>query len=205
MEEEEEKEELKKPLFPMSIDSEFNNLSLESTSASDDTEMAQLSFATTITHSPVIKSEFATYRLKHELEIIKEDPFTHCSCGPEGDDILKWQAAIMGPPDTPIEDGIYFLSIDIPENYPFSPPKIKFQTKIFHPSIDEDGNIYVDILEEDGWTPAMSIMSSLISIWSILPDPSILDPSGPLADLDSVERKNFDKKAREWAFKYAMV
>ncbi|XP_043719263.1 ubiquitin-conjugating enzyme E2 D1-like [Telopea speciosissima] len=147
--------------------------------------------------------EFGAERLKQEFEIIKKDPFTHCSCGPDGDDIFKWQAIIMGPPSSPAEDGLFFLSIDIPEDYPFNPPKIKFQTKVYHPSIDEDGNIYVDILE-DRWTPAMSIMTLLISIWSMLADPTIVDPSGPLADLDSKERKNFDKKAREWTFKYAM-
>ncbi|KAJ4979951.1 hypothetical protein NE237_010731 [Protea cynaroides] len=182
----------------MTLDSEFNRLSLV------DLDYSQSSSVSNRTEAPMRKyNGFATQRLKQELEIIKTDSFTYCSCGPDGDDIFKWQAAIMGALGTPVEDGVYFLSIDIPEDYPFSPPKIKLQTKIYHPSIDEDGNIYVDILE-DRWTPAMSIMTLLVSIWSILPDPTIVDPAGPLADLDSAERRNYNKKAREWTIKYAM-
>ena len=42
------------------------------------------------------------------------------------DDMLKARAIIMGPKDTPYENGILYFIIEFPNNYPFSPPKIGY-------------------------------------------------------------------------------
>lgn len=72
----------------------------------------------------------AVRRLQKELQCLLQDPPTHCSCGPVGHDMFRWQGAIMGPADTPFDGGVFLVSIQIPPNYPFKPPKIKFQTKV---------------------------------------------------------------------------
>lgn len=54
-----------------------------------------------------------------------------CSYGPISiDDPFKWQAVILGPPNSPYEDGFFFLAIDLPSDYPISPPTITFKTKV---------------------------------------------------------------------------
>ena len=89
------------------------------------------------------------------------DPPTSCSAGPVGDDLYHWQASIMGPPDSPYAGGVFFLSIHFPTDYPFKPPKISFTTKIYHPNINANGNICLDILK-DQWSPALTISKVLL-------------------------------------------
>ena len=44
--------------------------------------------------------------------------------------------------------------ICLDRNYPYHPPKMNFMTKIFHPNIHyETGEICLEVLKEDGWSP----------------------------------------------------
>ena len=49
--------------------------------------------------------------------------------------IYSWQAKLKGPLDSPYHEGTFYVNIDVPEDYPISPPKCKFITKVFHPNI----------------------------------------------------------------------
>ena len=50
-------------------------------------------------------------------------------------------AQIHGPEDSPYENGIFELTLRLPENYPFEPPEVKFLTSIYHPNIDNEGRV----------------------------------------------------------------
>lgn len=63
---------------------------------------------------------------------------------------------ILGPPETPFAGGVFYLEIWFPVDYPFKAPKIKFKTKIYHPNINSDGAICLDILKEQ-WSPALTV------------------------------------------------
>jgi ubiquitin-conjugating enzyme (huntingtin interacting protein 2) len=39
------------------------------------------------------------------------------------------------PPDTPYSGGTYTIDIQIPDQYPFKAPLMKFDTKIWHPNV----------------------------------------------------------------------
>jgi len=41
----------------------------------------------------------------------------------------------------------YKLSLKFPVNYPYTAPTIKFTTPCFHPNVDSEGNICLDILK----------------------------------------------------------
>lgn len=123
-------------------------------------------------------NETKNKRIMKELKEFLTDPPDRCSAGllnEENPDI--WQAIIYGPPDSPYEDEMFELSIELPANYPFAPPKVKFVTDICHCNI-KDGNICLDILKNE-WSPALTISKVLLSILSLLDQQNPDDPLDP--------------------------
>jgi ubiquitin-conjugating enzyme E2 D len=143
-------------------------------------------------------------RIVKELKELEQDPPAGCSAGPESDgDIYKWTATLLGPDDTPYAGGVFNLAIQFPTDYPFKPPKIAFTTKVYHPNINAQGGICLDILK-DQWSPALSISKVLLSISSLLDEANPKDPLVPeIARLYETNRAEFNRVAREWTLQYA--
>lgn len=67
-----------------------------------------------------------------------------------------------------VYDGLrYRLSLDFPAGYPYQAPRVKFVTPCFHPNVDEQGFICLDILK-DKWSALYDVRSILLSIQSLL-------------------------------------
>jgi len=146
----------------------------------------------------------AQKRINKELKDIMNDPPAQCSAGPVGDDVFHWQATILGPPDSPFEGGVFFLNITFPTDYPFKPPKFTFTTRIYHPNINSNGAICLDILRSQ-WSPALTVAKVLLSICSLLCDPTPDDPLVPeIARLYKTDPGKYAECAKEWTKKYAM-
>lgn len=125
----------------------------------------------------------------------------------------------MGPGDSPYSGGVFFLAIHFPTDYPFKPPKVNFTTRIYHPNINSNGSICLDILR-DQWSPALTIskgetindiqvhaltITVLLSICSMLTDPNPDDPLVPeIAHVYKTDRSRYEATAREWTRKYAI-
>ncbi|KAL8494984.1 hypothetical protein ACS0TY_019232 [Phlomoides rotata] len=146
----------------------------------------------------------ASKRILKELKDLQKDPPTSCSAGPVGEDMFHWQATIMGPQDSPYAGGVFLVTIHFPPDYPFKPPKVAFRTKVFHPNINSNGSICLDILKEQ-WSPALTISKVLLSICSLLTDPNPDDPLVPeIAHMYKTDRAKYEQTARSWTQKYAM-
>ena len=147
----------------------------------------------------------ALKRIQKELIDLGKDPPANCSAGPiDEKDQYHWQATIMGPEDSPFSGGVYFLNIHFPTDYPFKPAKLNFTTRIYHPNINSNGSICLDILKEQ-WSPALTISKVLLSISSLLTDPNPDDPLVPeIAQIYKSDRAKYEATAKEWTRKYAM-
>ena len=146
----------------------------------------------------------ALRRITKELKDLETDPPVNCSAGPIGDDLFKWRATILGPVDSPYDGGVFFLDIKFPPEYPFKPPKVRFETPIYHCDINDKGYTCLDILA-DNWSPALTISKVIASIMSLMTDPNPDDPLKPdIAKLYNTNRKEHDRIAAEWTRKYAM-
>jgi ubiquitin-conjugating enzyme E2 D/E len=148
-------------------------------------------------------SKVAQQRIQKELKEISKDPPISCSAGPTGDDLFNWEATIHGPADSPYEGGVFVLDINFPENYPFKAPRVSFRTRIYHPNINSNGGICLDILKEE-WSPALTISKVLLSICSLLTDPNPDDPLVPaIAKLYVQDRDTYFAKAMDYTRRYA--
>ena len=95
-----------------------------------------------------------------ETERLVADPAPGISAAPHDDNLRYFDVTIQGPDGSPFQsafvrlrppallivmpgwlatllDGVFRLELFLPEEYPMSPPKVRFLTKIYHPNIGE--------------------------------------------------------------------
>src|SRR3954466_9598241 len=72
-------------------------------------------------------------------------------------------AVIIGPSDTPFEDGTFRLVMHFEEQYPNKPPGVKFISQMFHPNVYATGELCLDILQ-NRWSPTYDVAAVLTSI-----------------------------------------
>ncbi|CAI4227492.1 unnamed protein product [Auanema sp. JU1783] len=120
------------------------------------------------------------------------------------DSLTDIKGTIKGPPDSPYEGGTFDISIVIPEQYPFIPPKAKFITKIWHPNISsQTGIICLDILK-DQWAASLTLRTVLLSIQSLMCSPEPKDPQDAVVARQYMDDPQlFKKTAIFWTSRFA--
>lgn len=145
----------------------------------------------------------AKKRLLSELSQLSNEDHSVFLISPKEDKITNWEGYIIGPKDTPYEGGKFHVNITFPSDYPYNPPLILFKTKIYHPNINENGAICLDILKDE-WSPILTISKVMYSLSSLLSEPN---PDDPLVDSIATEMKCspelFIKNAKIFTEKYA--
>ena len=122
---------------------------------------------------------------------------------PNPENMYHFEASIIGPEDTPLEGGVFFLNVDCPKDYPQKPPKVVFITKTYHPNITEDGEICIPVLKEE-WSPAVKLWQVLLAIRELLVEPGTESPlRGDVFEVFTHDRAKYDETVREYVNKYA--
>ncbi|CDQ81932.1 unnamed protein product [Oncorhynchus mykiss] len=93
------------------------------------------------------------------------------------------------------QSGTFHFEIDVPEAYNMVPPKVKCQTRIWHPNIAETGEICLSLLREHsidgtGWAPTRTLKDVVWGLNSLFTD--LLNFDDPL-NIDAAEHHLRDK------------
>lgn len=123
---------------------------------------------------------------------------------PDEGNLMHWKGTLKGPTGTPYEGGVFKIDIQLPSDYPFVPPKMKYETKIWHPNISsETGAICLDILKNE-WSPALTIRTALISLQALMSAPEPDDPQDAVVAKQYKSNKaEFEATAKYWTDIYA--
>ncbi|XP_013870553.1 ubiquitin-conjugating enzyme E2 L3 [Austrofundulus limnaeus] len=146
----------------------------------------------------------STRRLGKELEDIRRSGMEHFrNIQVDESNLLNWQGLIV-PDRPPYDKGAFRIEIAFPAEYPFKPPKITFKTKIYHPNIDEKGQVCLPIISVENWKPATRTIQVIQCLISLVHTPQ---PEHPLrADLAEEYTKDhvkFLKNAEEFTKKHS--
>jgi len=109
-------------------------------------------------------------QLAKELKNLDESPPEGIKVGVNDDDFSTIYADIEGPAGTPYENGVFRMKLLLSHDFPHSPPKGYFLTKIFHPNIATNGEICVNTLKKD-WNPSLGLRHVLIVVRCLLIEP----------------------------------
>jgi ubiquitin-protein ligase len=126
--------------------------------------------------------------------------------------ITQIRALIIGPPDTPYEDGFFYFTIDFPETYPFDHPSAKFETinqKIrFNPNLYEGGKVCLSIIgtwSGPKWSSVQTLKSLLLSMQSLLDEyPIINEPSYDNVKPDDIRSIEYNEYIKFNTFEFAI-
>jgi len=132
----------------------------------------------------------ASVRLQNELKSFqKQRPFGFYA-RPSPNNILSWKCQIC--------HGGYFFSLTMTfsQNYPVSPPNIKFDQKVFHPNVYPDNTVCLDILSMR-WSPSFTIKEVLCGLKQLFDAPNVLSPAnGTAAALLESDPKEYEKRVK---------
>ncbi|GAB2295638.1 Ubiquitin-conjugating enzyme E2 22 [Dionaea muscipula] len=109
-------------------------------------------------------------QLAKELKNLYETPPEGIKVGVNDDDFSTIYADIEGPAGTPYENGVFRMKLILSRDFPQSPPKGYFLTKIFHPNIATNGEICVNTLKKD-WSPGLGLRHVLLVVRCLLIEP----------------------------------
>lgn len=109
-------------------------------------------------------------QLAKELKNLDETPPDGIKVIVNDDDFSIIFADIEGPAGTPYENGVFRMKLLLSHDFPQSPPKGYFLTKIFHPNIATNGEICVNTLKKD-WNPSLGLRHVLLVVRCLLIEP----------------------------------
>ncbi|XP_039126288.1 NEDD8-conjugating enzyme Ubc12-like [Dioscorea cayenensis subsp. rotundata] len=102
-------------------------------------------------------------------------PSTTAIIFPNGkDDLMKFDISIC-PDEGYYRGGSFLFTFQVSNSYPHEPPKVKCKTKVYHPNIDLEGNVCLNILRED-WKPVLNINIIIYGLNLLFTHPNDEDP-----------------------------
>lgn len=128
-------------------------------------------------------------------------------------DYYHWICSLYGPKRTPYEDGVFIVSIDFPEDFPYSKPEVRFITPIYHLNvcycekpgyIDKCGHVCLSVF--NNWDRHTTVNGIFVSLFGLFFVTGYDSPYGIDRTLEFKENRDlFNKKIKYFTEKYAKV
>lgn len=116
---------------------------------------------------------------------------------PNPADVMNYKITIK-PDEGYYRCGRFSFDLKIPNTYPHEPPKLKCETSVYHPNIDQEGNVCLNILRED-WKPVLTINSIIYGLLYLFYEPNPEDPlNKEAAELLKNDRRQFESNVRKY-------
>ena len=117
--------------------------------------------------------------------------------------IYEWKITLLGAKDTPYANGIFFIKLQFPHDYPHRNPEIYFLTPIYHMNVlRSNGKVAVNFIYE--WNPNRSVREILTKLYSIF---YLVNPNSPYQGemaREYMEDKNlYEFNAKKYTDQYA--
>ena len=124
-------------------------------------------------------------RICIDIKELSKNPIDNIFYEPNEDNIFEGVALIHGSEGTPYVFGNYMFHFTFPENYPLSPPKVKFMTHDgktrFNPNLYRRGKVCLSILNTwagEKWSSCQSLSTILLNLQITLNENPYLNEPG---------------------------
>jgi len=137
----------------------------------------------------------AEIRAQRDISEIYIPPGCHISF-PNTDDIMNFKLNIT-PGDGMYKDATFNFSITVPVSYPYDPPKVHCDTLVYHPNIDYEGHVCLNILRQE-WLPVLNLGSVIVGLLTLFLEPNPEDPlNKESAQLMIENRRTFEQNVKQ--------
>jgi len=115
---------------------------------------------------------------------------------PDKADLMNFKLTIS-PDDGIYRGGKFIFQVMVPNSYPHEAPKVLCKTLVFHPNIDMEGHVCLNILRED-WKPVLTISSVIMGLQFLMLEPNADDPlNKEAAAMLASDRRGFEATVRK--------
>jgi ubiquitin-conjugating enzyme E2 M len=93
---------------------------------------------------------------------------------PDQNNVMNFNVTVT-PSDGLYKGAAFKFTVTIPATYPYDPPKVECNTLVYHPNIDWEGHVCLNILRAD-WMPVLNLGSVLFGLMTLFLEPNPDDP-----------------------------
>ena len=117
--------------------------------------------------------------------------------------IYEWKITLLGAKDTPYANGIFFIKLQFPHDYPHRRPEIYFLTPIYHMNVlRSNGRVSVNFIDQ--WNEKTNVREILTKLYSIF---YLVNPHSPyqreMADEYKKDKNLYEFNAKKYTDQYA--
>ncbi|GAB5353065.1 hypothetical protein AAMO2058_000006400 [Amorphochlora amoebiformis] len=122
------------------------------------------------------KAATAYMRMQADMSVLELPPYVKLNQDDVKANKLTDFRLSIAPQDGYWKGGTFRFRYQVPDGYPYKPPKITCQDKIYHPNIDYQGSVCLNILRKD-WKPVLDTQNVIHGLIFLFVEP---EPSDPL-------------------------